>query len=250
MIFMFSKLCVAYTPPYTHQRYINEDKNVPNTDNFVIFTILYFYSFILLIDTSVQNNDNEISLYFRPVTFIFFKLQCISSSNSIIYLWPDNGLVIEAETCCHLVTFNKINIHNTKLCFDLWIFTPYLYTSNTRMNHLKTCTSNEQRRGPAQAMMAAPKVQVDSSLTSAPDGNGQFHAPPALASSDHQNRKMGGPQSRSGHSQEKSLFLGSNPGSLTRYASSLYWLSYAGSYLYVKSPMKQMLISKKTEQNS
>ena len=28
-------------------------------------------------------------------------------------LSPDDGLVIEAETCCHLVTLNKINIHNT-----------------------------------------------------------------------------------------------------------------------------------------
>jgi hypothetical protein len=35
-------------------------------------------------------------------------------NNSINYLWPDDdGLVIEAETCCHLVTLNKINIHNT-----------------------------------------------------------------------------------------------------------------------------------------
>ena len=25
----------------------------------------------------------------------------------------DDDLVIEAETCCHLVTLNKINIHNT-----------------------------------------------------------------------------------------------------------------------------------------
>jgi hypothetical protein len=31
----------------------------------------------------------------------------------IIYLWPDDGLMIEAETCCHLVTLNKINIQNT-----------------------------------------------------------------------------------------------------------------------------------------
>jgi len=29
------------------------------------------------------------------------------------YLWPEDGLVIEAETCCHLVTLNKINIRNT-----------------------------------------------------------------------------------------------------------------------------------------
>ena len=43
----------------------------------------------------------------------FYELQCLASSSSTIYLWPDDGLVIEAETCCHLVTLNKINIHNT-----------------------------------------------------------------------------------------------------------------------------------------
>jgi hypothetical protein len=43
----------------------------------------------------------------------FYELQCLASSSSIIYLRPDDGLVIEAETCCHLVTLNKINTHNT-----------------------------------------------------------------------------------------------------------------------------------------
>ena len=42
-----------------------------------------------------------------------YELQCLVSSNSVICLWPDDGLVIEAETWCHLVTLNKINIHNT-----------------------------------------------------------------------------------------------------------------------------------------
>jgi len=42
-----------------------------------------------------------------------YELQCLASSIFIIYLLPDDGLVIEAETCCHLVTLNKINIHNT-----------------------------------------------------------------------------------------------------------------------------------------
>jgi len=42
----------------------------------------------------------------------FYEIQCLASSNSVIYLWPDDGLVIEAETCCHLVTLNEINIHN------------------------------------------------------------------------------------------------------------------------------------------
>ena len=31
----------------------------------------------------------------------------------MFWLLPDDGLVVEAETCCHLVTLNKINIHNT-----------------------------------------------------------------------------------------------------------------------------------------
>jgi hypothetical protein len=60
-------------PPYTHhQRYINEDKIDPNTDNF-IFAILYFYNFILVIDTTVQNNVNEISLHFKPMILIFMN---------------------------------------------------------------------------------------------------------------------------------------------------------------------------------
>ena len=60
-------------PPYTHQqRYINEDKIDPNTDNFMIFAILYFYNFILVIDTTVQNND-EILLHFKPMKLIFMN---------------------------------------------------------------------------------------------------------------------------------------------------------------------------------
>jgi len=42
----------------------------------------------------------------------FYKLQCLASSSSPIYVWPDDGLVVEAETCFHLITLNKINIHN------------------------------------------------------------------------------------------------------------------------------------------
>ena len=69
---MFQQLCVAYTPPYTHrQQCINEDKILPNTDNFMIFAILHCYNFILFIDTTVQNNDNEISLHFKPMRLIF-----------------------------------------------------------------------------------------------------------------------------------------------------------------------------------
>jgi len=54
--------------PYTHrQRYINVDKIDPNTDIFLMFAILYFYNFTLVIDTIVQNNDNEISLHFKTM---------------------------------------------------------------------------------------------------------------------------------------------------------------------------------------
>jgi len=40
--------------------------------------------------------------------------------------------VIEAETCCHLVTLNKINIHNTS-CILTW------------ESLLLTCTHRTQR---------------------------------------------------------------------------------------------------------
>jgi hypothetical protein len=57
--------------PYTHrQRNVNEDKIDPNTNNFMIFAILYFYNFMLVIDTTVQNNDNEISLHVEPMNLI------------------------------------------------------------------------------------------------------------------------------------------------------------------------------------
>jgi len=52
---------------------MNEDKVYLKTDNFMIFSILYFYSFMLVIDTSLKNNDNEISLHFKPVKLIFMN---------------------------------------------------------------------------------------------------------------------------------------------------------------------------------
>ena len=57
---------------FVYQVYNNkkEDKIVPNTDNFMIFAILHIYNFILVIDTTVQNNDNEISLYFKSMRLI------------------------------------------------------------------------------------------------------------------------------------------------------------------------------------
>ena len=32
--------------------------------------VLYFYNFMLVIDTTVQNNDNEISLHVEPMNLI------------------------------------------------------------------------------------------------------------------------------------------------------------------------------------
>ena len=46
---------------------------IPNTDNFMIFAIIHFYNFILAIDTTVQNNDNEILLHFKPMRLIFMN---------------------------------------------------------------------------------------------------------------------------------------------------------------------------------
>jgi len=39
----------------------------------MIFAILHFYNFTLAIDTAVQNNDNEISLRFKPMRLIFMN---------------------------------------------------------------------------------------------------------------------------------------------------------------------------------
>jgi len=39
----------------------------------MIFAILYLCSFILVIDTTVQNNDNKILLHFKPVRLIFMN---------------------------------------------------------------------------------------------------------------------------------------------------------------------------------
>jgi len=39
----------------------------------MIFAILHFSSFILVIDTTVQNNDNEVSLHFNPMRLVFMN---------------------------------------------------------------------------------------------------------------------------------------------------------------------------------
>jgi hypothetical protein len=35
--------------------------------------VLHFYNFILVADTTVQNNDNKISLHFKPMRLIFMN---------------------------------------------------------------------------------------------------------------------------------------------------------------------------------
>ena len=60
-------------PPRAPKRYINEDKIVPNTDNFMIFAILYFYNFTLVTDITVQNN-NEISLHLKPMRLMNYSV--------------------------------------------------------------------------------------------------------------------------------------------------------------------------------
>jgi len=37
------------------------------------FAMLHFYNFTLVIDTTLQNNDNEISLHFKPMRLIFMN---------------------------------------------------------------------------------------------------------------------------------------------------------------------------------
>jgi hypothetical protein len=57
--------------------------------------------------------------------FGYHLLQCVASSN-FSFLWLDDGLVIKAETCCHLITLNKINIYNTSCVLTYKSFIPYL----------------------------------------------------------------------------------------------------------------------------
>jgi hypothetical protein len=39
----------------------------------MIFAILHLYNFILAVNTTVQNNDNEISLHFKPIRLILIN---------------------------------------------------------------------------------------------------------------------------------------------------------------------------------
>jgi hypothetical protein len=80
----------------------------------MIFAILYFYDFILVVDTAVQNNNNnEISLHFKTMRLVFMNYSVKLPHILLFTCDLMMALVIEAETCCHLVTLNKINIHNT-----------------------------------------------------------------------------------------------------------------------------------------
>jgi hypothetical protein len=65
-------------------------------------TLYYKYLFYFIQDDKVTTG---FGLYLQAH---FYELQYLASSSSIIYLWPDDGLVIETETCCHLVNLNKI----------------------------------------------------------------------------------------------------------------------------------------------
>ena len=75
---------------------------------FYIFTILYWLQILPYRITTTRS---------RCILRLWDSFLWITVSSfhkmSVIYLRPDDGLVIEAETCCHLVTINKINIHNT-----------------------------------------------------------------------------------------------------------------------------------------
>jgi len=84
-------------------------------------------------------------------------------------------------------------------------------------------------------------------LTSTPDGSGQFHAPAVIASSDHQTKRWVGPRADLGTRKTKVSSWNRTQG--RRPGTAVTILSYAGSYLYVESPIKQMIIRKKMEPN-
>ena len=79
---------------------------------------IYPYASYTYPGIQVRSKDLQAKTQLVLWIFILFKVtrwQHVSAYYFIyiIYLWPDDGLVIEAEACCHLVTLNKINIHNT-----------------------------------------------------------------------------------------------------------------------------------------
>ena len=73
------------------------------------------------------------------------KTHCLASSNSVIYLWPEDGLVIETETCCHLVTVNKIHIRNTScvLTCESLLLTCIIFCTLTVLLYMHVLTSHE-----------------------------------------------------------------------------------------------------------
>jgi hypothetical protein len=85
---------------------------------------------------AIIHNVSYISLKFNEILYnSFYELQCVASSN-FSFLWPDDGLVIEAETCCHLIILNKINIYNSSGVLTYKNFTPYLYNEYQQILNL------------------------------------------------------------------------------------------------------------------
>ena len=89
---------------------------------------------------------NEISLllFYTIVSITSIKLQTCEIANITnyqyweqFYLWPDDGLMIEAETCCHLVTLNKINIHKLVVFWLVNLYSLFVYIEHKGMNRLK-----------------------------------------------------------------------------------------------------------------
>ena len=76
-VFMFfyvlrALFCIHATihPPTTIYKW---RQNCSQHWQFTIFAILHCYNFTLVTDTAVQNNDNEISLHFKPMRLIFMN---------------------------------------------------------------------------------------------------------------------------------------------------------------------------------
>ena len=118
VVILYGSICNHATihPPTTI--YINEDKTDPNTDNFMIFAILYFYNFILVIDTTVQNNG-DILLHFKPMKLILMNYNVF-----FFFYWRYNPLWVLA--------FSVIFFHcaHSSHCF-LHRLTPIIYKSSS-----------------------------------------------------------------------------------------------------------------------
>ena len=70
--------------------------------------------------------------------YIYIYIYTHTHTHTHIYIYENHSGVFGDLLLLQVVLVDTTNFWSYDLCFDLWIFIPYLYTSNTMgMNHLK-----------------------------------------------------------------------------------------------------------------